>query len=220
MERFFNMDNKFFTAMSRLADLIILNVICMVCCLPVFTIGPAVTALFYMTLKMVRNEETYIVRGFFTSFRQNFRQGVVINLILLAIAAILYLDFRFVSATDTMSSKIMFVLLMAAGIFYVMVFTYVYPLLAKFDNTIRNTFSNSLLMAIRHLPYTLLMILVTLLPFLAFFYSPSEQVQGFALLFLAVMGPSTIAYVNSHFFVKIFDNYIPKEEGEETENAG
>ncbi len=86
MDRFFNMDNKFFTFMSRVADLIILNLLCIVCCIPVVTIGPSIAAMFYVTLKMVRNEESYIVRGFFKSFKQNLKQGIVINLIMLAAA--------------------------------------------------------------------------------------------------------------------------------------
>lgn len=53
MDRFFNMDNKFFTFMSRVADLIILNLLCIVCCIPVVTIGPSIAAMFYVTLKMV-----------------------------------------------------------------------------------------------------------------------------------------------------------------------
>ena len=65
MNRFFNMDNKFFTFMGRIADLIILNLLCIVCCIPIVTIGPAITAMFYVTMKMVRNEEAYIVKGFF-----------------------------------------------------------------------------------------------------------------------------------------------------------
>ena len=69
--------------MGRVADLIILNLIFIVCCIPIVTIGPALTALYYMTLKMARNEETYIIRGFFKSFKENFRQAIVIWLIIL-----------------------------------------------------------------------------------------------------------------------------------------
>lgn len=221
MERFFNMDNKFFSAMSRVADLIILNILCLVCCLPIVTIGPSLTALFYVTLKMVRNEESYIAKGFFQSFRQNLKQGIIINLILLAIAGVLYVDFRFVSASDAVYSRIMFVFLMVALIFYLMVFLYVYPLLAKFINTVKNTFTNALLMSIRHLPFTLLMAGVTALPVLVFFFSPSAEMQGLVLLIGIMMGVSTIAYVNSFFFVRIFDHYIPGEtEGEEAGGEG
>ncbi len=75
MDRIFNMDNKFFTFMGKAADLILLNIIFLICCLPVVTIGASVTAMYYVTLKMVRNEESYISRSFFQSFRQNFRQA-------------------------------------------------------------------------------------------------------------------------------------------------
>ena len=67
MGRLFNMDNKFFTFMSRVADLCILNVLCIIFCIPVITAGASITAMFYVTMKMVRNEEAYIVKGFFKS---------------------------------------------------------------------------------------------------------------------------------------------------------
>lgn len=88
MDRLFNMDNKFFTVMGRVADLIMLNVVFLICCLPIVTIGASLTALHYVTLKMARNEESYIIRSFFKSFKQNFKQATVINLIMLAVAAI------------------------------------------------------------------------------------------------------------------------------------
>ena len=67
MDRLFNMDNKFFTVMGRVADLIMLNVVFLICCLPIVTIGASLTALHYVTLKMARNEESSIIR---TSNRQ------------------------------------------------------------------------------------------------------------------------------------------------------
>ena len=73
MGRFFNMDNKFFTVMGRIADLCILNIICLVCCIPIVTAGASITAMYYVTLKMVRNEEAYIVRSFFKSFKDVFK---------------------------------------------------------------------------------------------------------------------------------------------------
>ena len=65
MDKLFNMDNKFFTVMGHVADLMILNIVFLICCLPVVTIGASLTALHYVTLKMARNEESYIVRSFF-----------------------------------------------------------------------------------------------------------------------------------------------------------
>ena len=150
MDRFFNMDNKFFQIMSRMADLIILNLLCLVCCLPIITIGASISSLYYMTMKMVRDEESYIVRGFFHAFKQNFKQSIPINLIMLLGGGILLLDFRIVnlSLTGTLSHVLKIVFMMM-GLFYIMIYIYVYPLLAKFYNTVRNTFTNALLMADR-----------------------------------------------------------------------
>ena len=203
MDRFFNMDNKFFTFMSRVADLIILNLLCIVCCIPVVTIGPSIAAMFYVTLKMVRNEESYIVRGFFKSFKQNLKQGIVINLIMLAAALLLYFDISICRSTPGTIGKVLMVLFMMILVVYLMIFLYIYPVLAKFYNTIKNTFTNAFLMSIRHLPYTALMILVTAAPVLVFFI-PSAQVQSMVILLLVLIGFSGIAYINSHFFVHFF----------------
>ena len=134
MDRFFNMDNKFFTFMSRVADLIILNLLCIVCCIPVVTIGPSIAAMFYVTLKMVRNEESYIVRGFFKSFKQNLKQGIVINLIMLAAALLLYFDISICRSTPGTIGKVLMVLFMMILVVYLMIFLYIYPVLAKFYN--------------------------------------------------------------------------------------
>ena len=83
MNRFFNMDNKFFVFMGRVADLLLLNFLCILCCIPVVTAGASITALYYVTLKMARDEESYIARSFFRSFKQNFKQSTIINIIML-----------------------------------------------------------------------------------------------------------------------------------------
>ena len=212
MDRFFNMDNKFFQVMSRLADIMILNAVCLICCLPVVTIGPSLTALYYMTLKMMRNEESYLLRGFFSSFRTNLKQGIVINLILLALGLFLGLDFYAVNHLMTgMMSRFFFYFLSLVLLIYLMEFLYVYPVLARFYNTIRATMKNALLMAIRHLPYTLAMLFVSALPLIGFLVTEGRTPM-FILLFFFLMGPAGLAFINSWFFVRIFDNYMPKEE--------
>ena len=69
MDRFFSMDNKFFTFMGKVADLFILNILCLICCIPIVTAGASITAMFYVTMKMVKNEESYIIKSFFKSFK-------------------------------------------------------------------------------------------------------------------------------------------------------
>lgn len=219
MERFFNMDNKFFSFMSRVADLVILNLLCVVCCLPIITAGASITAMFYVTLKMARDEESYILRSFFKSFKENFKQATIINIIMLLAAVMLYIDLTISRNIEGTLGTVMVFAFMVILLLYLMLFTYIYPVLAKFYNTIRNTFTNAFLMSLRHLPYTFLMIVISVLP-LAVFFIPNAQIQSTIIMLLVLLGFSTVAYINSRFLVKIFDNYIPKEEDEEQETTG
>ena len=211
MNRFFNMDNKFFVFMGRLADLIILNLLCIICCIPVITAGASITAMYYVTLKMVRNEESYIVKSFFKSFKENFKQATIIHIILLITALMLYFDLNIVKNLEGTLSKVLTCIFIAFSFLYALILLYIYPLLAKFYNSIKNTFSNALLMSIRHLPYTFLMLIISLIP-IAIFFVPDLRVQSTLLMLFFLMGFAVIAFCNSKFLVKIFDNYIPKEE--------
>lgn len=197
--------------MSKVADLCILNIICVVCCIPVITAGASITAMYYVTLKMVRNEEAYIVRSFFKSFKQNFKQATIINLIMLLIGLILYVDLNVSKAMQGGAGQIFQIIFMAFVLIYFILFLYVYPVLARFYNTIKNTIKNALFMAIRHLPYTVVMVLIAVCPLLLLLVK-SYQIQSTLFVLFLLMGFALIAYCNSYFLAKIFDNYMPKEE--------
>lgn len=204
--------------MSKVADLCILNIICVVCCIPVITAGASITAMYYVTLKMVRNEEAYIVRSFFKSFKQNFKQATIINLIMLLIGVVLYIDLNVSKAMQGGAGQIFQVIFMAFVLIYFILFLYVYPVLARFYNTIKNTIKNALFMAVRHLPYTVVMVLIAACPLLLLLVK-SYQIQSTLFVLFLLMGFALIAYCNSYFLAKIFDNYMPKEEAGQ-ESAG
>ena len=215
MGRIFDMNNKFFGFMSKVADLCILNIICVICCIPVITAGASITAMYYVTLKMVRNEDAYIVRSFFKSFKQNFKQATIINLIMLLIGVVLYIDLNVSKAMQGGAGQIFQVIFMAFVLIYFILFLYVYPVLARFYNTIKNTIKNALFMAVRHLPYTVVMVLIAACPLLLLLVK-SYQIQSTLFVLFLLMGFALIAYCNSFFLVKIFDNYMPKEDGQES----
>ena len=209
MNRFFNMDNKFFVFMGRVADLLLLNFLCILCCIPVVTAGASITALYYVTLKMARDEESYIARSFFRSFKQNFKQ-----------AAVLFIDLRIARAGSGAMYKGLFSLFIAFALIYAMILLYIYPILSKFFNSVKNTFVNAFLMSVRHLPLTLLMLVISASPLLLmwlFAYVSYAQFTSILIMLFILMGFSTLAYWKSKIFVKIFDNYIPKDEDEEND---
>ena len=130
-----------------------------------------------------------------------------------------YLDLNVAKNMPGSAGQIFHVIFMAFVIIYYVLFLYVYPILARFYNTIRNTIKNALFMAIRHLPYTVVMVLIGLCPLLLLFIG-SYQIQSTLFALFLVMGFGVIAYCNSFFLVKIFDHYMPKEENEEQKSEG
>lgn len=218
MNRIFGIDSKFFEVMGRVADLIILNVVCLIFCIPLITIGPALTALSYMTQKMVRDEEQYIIRGFWHSFKENFRQGIAVHLIVSVIGGLLAFDIYYanvIQGREGFYNVFFYVSIVLAAVLFLGTL-YLYPVLAKFDNTVKRTFQNAFLMIIAHLPQTIIMALMIIVP--VFFMYISDQVAKYGLFVTVLMGLALVSYFKSVFIVKIFDNYLPKEETEEEEN--
>lgn len=206
MKGLFNYDGPVMSAMSRIADLIILNILTVLCCIPIITAGAALTALHYMTIKMVRKEECYIVRGYFKSFKQNFRQATIIWLILLAAMFIIWGDFHILNSGIISLPKAFSVIIMAVGFLFMMMVIYTFPVLARFDNTIRNTLKNAFFMSILNLPRTLLVIVIYVLPFVIMLTAPILM----PIIFLG--GLSIPVYLASYMFVKIFKKFEPQEE--------
>ena len=216
MGKAFNFEGPLFSFLSRLADLFWLNLLFIICSIPVITIGASSTAMYYVTLKMAKNEEGYITRSFFKSFKENFVQATAIWMMFLVLAVIMLLDLRIANSGSGAqvfgSSFVSNVVIVSVGVMTIVVMMtllYVFPILAQFDNTVKNTIKNSFLISIRHLPYTVLMLVITAIPVLLVMYF-----LPLSLLILIMF--SGTAYINSRFFNKVFVHYMPGEEGSET----
>ena len=214
MRDFFSFDNTFFRALSRVADLIILNIAFIICSIPIFTIGASMTAMYYVTLKMAENEEGYVLRTFWRSFRQNFKQATLIWLGMMAAGCVLVLDVLILNGTGSSFTKIFLILIFATIILYCMVLLYVFPLLSRFENKILTTVRNAFIISLADFPRTLAMLLITVAAVLLTFLNAYTFWYG--LLVWILCGFAAIAYLNSWlFFRKIFKKYTPQEEEEE-----
>lgn len=206
------MDNPVFRVLGRLADLMILNLLFIVCSIPIVTIGASLTALHYVTLKMAENEEGYIVKPFFKSFKENFRQSTCIWLILLAIGLLLGADFYIMSYASGSVANFFRIFLTVTVIVYAMELIYVFPVQARFYNKIRLTMKNALIMAIADFPRTIVMIVITVGAVLITFLNSYTLVYGMLVWLLA--GFALVAFANGFFLKKIFAKYMPKDTDE------
>ena len=141
MSGFFNIDSPIMRFLSKVCDLMILNALCIICCLPIVTAGASVTALYTITMKMVRGEESYIFKGFFKAFKENFKQSTIIWLIMAALGIFIFVDYRASAILPENVSNLFRVLIGALIIFYAMILSYVFPYTARFANNIKNIFN-------------------------------------------------------------------------------
>ena len=137
--KLFNLDSPLMQALSRVADIMLLNVLTFICCIPIVTAGASLTAMHYMCLKMARNEETYITRGFFKSFKENFKQATIIWLIQLVVIFVLGYDFFIMYTAEKGLHIVLQVLIFIVTILVALTSTFVYPILAKFVIAFRIT---------------------------------------------------------------------------------
>ena len=218
MKSLFDINSPLMQGLSKVADIIILNILFMICCVPIFTIGAALTALHTVTMKLVRDEEGGIVKEFFRAFASNFRQATVIHLFFLLIAGLVFVDLWFVLYSVESHGAMSYILFGVAamlGVFSILMLMYVYPLLAKFENSIKRTLQLAFILSIRHLPTTILLVAITAIP-IVFLFIPHEIV--IAVLFLmGVLGFAAQAMAQAFLYRKVFDQYIPQNEETKSE---
>lgn len=213
MRNLFNMDNPLFRTLGKLADLMILNICFLICCIPIVTIGAALTGMSYVTLKMAEGEEGYIVKSFFKSFKENFRQSTIIWLIMLVIGIVLGLDFLILKeATGTMVTALR-VGISIASFLYLMIMIYLFAVLARFYNSIKATIKNAFIMAIADFPRTLIMLVITAASVIVTFLTAQTLVYG--MLVWLMFGFALVAYCNCFFLKKVFAKYMPADEDED-----
>lgn len=211
MGKLFNLDSPVMRFLSRMADLMILNLVVTVCCLPIITIGASVTAMHYVMLKIVRGEDGYIVKDFFKSFKLNFRQATVIWIMMLVMIFIFIGDYLIVNYSGIEFPQGMaFILMVVAALIFV-VSTYIFPVLARFDNTIKNTIKNGCMMSIMASPKAALMALLTVSPVILALITPA--ILPLVLLF----GIALPGFLSAKLYSGTFRKFEPEEEPPEPE---
>lgn len=209
MSKLFRMDSPLMRFLTKIADLMVLNILFCVTSIPLITIGASWTALYSVTLKMVRDEEGSVSRSYFRSFRQNFRQATLLWLGVLVVLALLVLDIRVLNGmAEGTAPGLLRVGVEILALLGIMVLQYLFPSLARFEASLADTLKNACMMALAHLPKTALMtaaavgaVWITLI---------KNTTIAIGLMVWPLIGFSLMAFGNSGILRKIFDNYVPK----------
>lgn len=195
-------DNVVMRALGKIGDMICLNVMWLICCIPIITIGASTTALYTVMLRMVKNEEGYIFRGFLKAFKSNFKQSTLIWLILLLLGIVWTVDFRVAGFIPGMAGIILSAIFLALGFILLSVMIYIFPLTARYENGIKATFKNALILTVAKLPYTFLMVAIVVAAVFASLWSAFTLL--FSLPLWLFFGVSLIVWINSYILRRAF----------------
>lgn len=203
MGKLFDLDSPVMRFLSRVADLMILNILVLVTSIPVITIGASFTAMHYVLIKMVRNEETYIVKMYFKSFKENFVQSTIEWIIIMLIGGVFAGDYFVFVRSGHEFSTVFMISVLTVFVLFLMSVMYVFPLQARFYNKISKTLKNAFLIMILNFPKSILMIVMYALPVVLFFIS------DFAVPFLIMFGVSVPGLGAVYLYRKVFERFEP-----------
>lgn len=197
----FAADSKLTVVLNTIGNLMVLNILALICMLPVVTAGASLTALYTMTMRIVRKEEGSIIRGFWGAFKDNLKKSTAIWLMgggLLVFMAFDIWLLRSITGNFGLAYRVLLFVLM---LFIGMVLMHAFALTARFENTVKNTLKNALVIVVSHLPQSLLMLVIFLLPILLLFVSMRFVSVD---ILIGLSGPAWLASV---YFCPLFHSF-------------
>lgn len=208
----FNVEGRLMKYMNSIVDFMYLNILAIVCSLPVLTIGAATTAKYYVGMKMLRGEAPSVTQSFFRSFRENFRQSLWLELFAAILLLILAGDWYVVLFGDLGRGKnVVFVITVLFTMVALCILCYLFPLLARFHFCNRQIVKFAFMTAVTNIGNTLFLIL-----YAVFVYGASLYL--YALLPIVYFVTSSVSLIlSSAVYVRVFKKIEPASAGEAVE---
>ena len=201
---FLKPDSNFMSSLGVLANLMLLNFLTILLCIPVVTAGASLTAMHYVLQKQARDEEGDLMQQFFRSFKLNFKQATIIWIIMLVVYAAMFVDWRIIRMQGDQFPGIVIILLYGAIAVIYLISLYVLPVLARYRNTIGGTFKTAFAMAVYGFSRmrTLLCGIINLLPLAILYFFGYPVIP----LFLAFCFTGS-GYARALIYKGLFDHY-------------
>ena len=195
-----------------LGQLIALNLLWIVCSLPVITAGASTTALYYCTLKLHKDGDIRGFHDFFKSFKQNFKQSTLIWILMAAVAVFLYMEKESLVTMPGSMPQIFNYVILAVCIPLIAIALYIFPTVAAFENKTMTLITNAFYFAVKHIGYAIAVAVITILP-MTMTLVDAKLFPVYLLIWLMV-GFSLTAYADSWFMWKLFKPYFKEDEEE------
>ena len=204
MKNLFSWDNPLIKLLTALADVIITNLLCLICCLPVVTAGASIAATYKVMLNLSQDTGGGIWNTFFTAFRENFKQATAVWLITLLVGASLVCDYILIQLYFQGGLHTALLIVVAVLTFLALaILAYLYPLMIRYQNTLREHLHNAMILCIYKFPKTILMVVLHALPFALALLLPTAFL--YTILFWVLMGFALIPLADVIILKPVFE---------------
>ena len=204
MKNLFRWDNPLIQLLTALADVILTNLLCLICCLPVVTAGASIAATYKVMLNLSQDTGGGIWNTFFTAFRENFKQATAVWLITLLVGASLVCDYILVQLYFQGGLHTALLIVVAVLTFLALaILAYLYPLMIRYQNTLREHLHNAMILCIYKFPKTILMVVLHALPFALALLLPTAFL--YTILFWVLMGFALIPLADVIILKSVFE---------------
>ena len=208
MKELFNLNSPWVQRFAMLTNLVCLNLLWLVCCIPVFTAGAATAALYHTVFLYHSKEDDAVLRPFFRAFRTNFKQSTLLFLPLFAALLLVVFDLVYLAFYGK-GTAVLFLLILVILLLMGMLI-HLFPLIARFDMNARALLRTAFSLTALHLPGTLTVIALLVLPVVLLLFFPDWFLR-FGVVWAGVWF-SAIAYFFGKFLLKIWNKHVPAEE--------
>ncbi|GAB2562779.1 DUF624 domain-containing protein [Gracilibacillus alcaliphilus] len=205
MASILGLDGPVYRFLMRGVELALLNILFILCSVPLLTIGAAISALYTVTLKMARGEEGSIVHGFWQAFKANFKQSTIVWGTLVIVGTTLALNYILLPLYTGHLSVIILMGLILFSVVGAVYFVFLFPYMARYTCTIKEACGNVLKLSLAN-PYpTLLISCLVLGPAILALFSSYFLVL--CLYLYTFIGFALIAYISSFMMRNLFEKY-------------
>lgn len=196
-----SIDNPFFNFMGRLADIVLLNLLFLVCSVPVVTIGASLSAVYQCFQDMAEGEFVSAFRNFFSAWRKYLKESTKIWMVFLPTGALLVFDLMVLGAIGSRGGwKFVGIGTGCLLVLWEMTFCYIFPLLLKEKGSLKELIKRSMYLAVCNFQYTFVMVILNCIPAVCFVLGGGVLISVIPIYLL--FGFALTAFVDTFFLRK------------------
>ena len=211
MKGLFNWNSRLMQGLAMVTNLVALNLLWIICCIPIFSAGAATTALYHTVIQYHTQQDDAVFRPFFRAFRSNFKQATLLWLATLLPIGVVVFDLVYLISWEK-GTPILFLLLICV-VFILGIQLHLFPMIARFEMKAVALMRTAASLVLLHLPMTLLILMMNALPIVVYAYDPMLFLRT-SLAWIGIWF-ALVAFINARILLKIWAKHMPPAADEQ-----